>query len=61
MSDKGKSLCVTVLCTECDGKGTYKILNAYDEDYEEEIECEYCDGCGRTYKIVNTVRSIDLN
>ena len=34
------------VCNECGGKGTYKIYNAYDPKFEEEIICEYCDGRG---------------
>lgn len=34
------------VCSECGGKGKYKIYNAYDSKFEEEIICEYCDGRG---------------
>lgn len=34
------------VCSECGGKGVYKIYNAYDPKFEEEIICEYCDGRG---------------
>jgi hypothetical protein len=49
------------MCAECEGKGKYKILNAYDENYEREIKCEYCGGCGRTYVKVPSSRETDLN
>lgn len=33
-------------CAECKGKGKYKVYNAYDLTFEEEVICEYCDGEG---------------
>lgn len=33
-------------CSECSGKGHYKVYNAYDPKYEEAVICEYCDGTG---------------
>ena len=38
------------VCAECKGKGVYKIYNAYDPSFEEEIICEYCDGEGVLYQ-----------
>jgi DnaJ-class molecular chaperone len=35
-----------IICPECHGKGTYKIYNAYEPEFEEEITCECCDGEG---------------
>ena len=34
------------VCSNCSGKGKYKIFNAYDPGFEEEIFCEVCDGTG---------------
>lgn len=33
-------------CSECEGKGSYKVFNAYDPEYSETVVCEYCDGTG---------------
>jgi DnaJ-class molecular chaperone len=29
-------------CTECNGTGKYKVFNAYEPTFEEEVLCEYC-------------------
>ncbi len=29
-------------CTECNDTGKYKVHNAYDPTFEEEVICEYC-------------------
>ena len=29
-------------CTECNGEGKYKVYNAYNPNFEEEVVCEYC-------------------
>ncbi len=50
-----KSYYVKVPCEECDGKGVYDILNAYDADYKETITCEFCGG----EKVV--IKKIDSN
>ena len=34
------------ICGECKGKGSYKVYNAYDPNFEEDVICEYCDGQG---------------
>ena len=39
------------VCGECKGKGQYKIRNAYDPTFVEEILCEYCDGTGVLYEL----------
>lgn len=47
---------IEVDCTECtDGK--YKIYNAYDDDYCEEITCEYCDGTCKMLKKIPVMGS----
>lgn len=38
-------------CKECRDSGKYKVYNAYDPDYEEEVACEYC----------NTVPKLESN
>lgn len=32
------------VCGECRGRGKYKVYNAYDLKFEEEVICEYCAG-----------------
>lgn len=34
------------VCEECEGKGNYTILNAYDPDFKEVVVCEHCYGAG---------------
>lgn len=29
-------------CTECHGRGTYKVYNAYNPEDIQEVRCEYC-------------------
>ena len=41
-----------VSCRECNDRGFYTILNAWDPDYSEEIRCEYCSGVPKV-KVTN--------
>lgn len=45
------------VCGECNGKGNYKILNAYDPEFEETVICEYCDGDGVVYSAVEFTKA----
>jgi excinuclease UvrABC ATPase subunit len=31
-------------CKDCDGKGTYEILNAYKPDFKVSVKCDTCKG-----------------
>jgi DnaJ-class molecular chaperone len=34
------------VCSECSGKGSLVVNNAYNAELVEEVQCEYCMGTG---------------
>jgi DnaJ-class molecular chaperone len=54
-------LYINTKCENCDGHGTYCVLNAYDPDFKETIICEVCHGSGKVARALNTKEDIDKN